>query len=244
MIYKYFLEIQNRLFLLIYGWIFTATICYFYKETLLFILIKPNFILINPIPIYFIFTSITEILSTYLKLIYFLSNQVLFVCFLYHILLFLSPGLYRFEYRFLKKVFFASLFFSFYSIYILNNIILPACWFFFLSFQNTMIGHTVNLFFEAKINEYIKFYVNLYYMCNLNCQMFMTLILFVIYIKGDLKLIKKFRKILYLLFLIFATIITPPDIATQLILSGSMIVIYEILIFSVLFQCCFNLEAS
>jgi len=244
MIYQYFLEIQNRLLLLLYGWVFTATVSYFYKETLLFILIKPNFFLINPIPIYFIFTSITEILSTYLKLIYFLSNQVLFVCLSYHILLFLSPGLYYFEYRLLKIIFFASLFFSFYSIFILNNIILPACWFFFLSFQKTMTSHTVNLFFEAKINEYVKFYVNLYYMCNLTCQMFMTLILFIIYIKGDLKLIKKFRKIYYLLFIIFATIITPPDIATQLLLCGCIIVIFEILIFSVLFQSCFNLEAS
>jgi Sec-independent protein secretion pathway component TatC len=59
-----------------------------------------------------------------------------------------------------------------------------------------------------------------------------------------LKLIKKFRKIYYLLFIIFATIITPPDIATQLLLCGCIIVIFEILIFSVLFQSCFNLEAS
>lgn len=130
MIYKYFLEIQNRVLLLLYGWGFTATVSYFYKETLLFILIKPNFYLIDPIPIYFIFTSLTEILSTYLKLIYFLSNQVLLVCFLYHTLLFLSPGLYSFEYKLLKMVFFISLFFSFCSIFVLNNIILPACWFF------------------------------------------------------------------------------------------------------------------
>jgi sec-independent protein translocase protein TatC len=244
MIYKYFLEIQNRVLLLLYGWGFTATVSYFYKETLLFILIKPNFYLIDPIPIYFIFTSLTEILSTYLKLIYFLSNQVLLVCFLYHTLLFLSPGLYSFEYKLLKMVFFISLFFSFCSIFVLNNIILPACWFFFLSFQKTMANHTVNLFFEAKINEYVKFYVTLYYICNLNCQMFMTLILFILYIKGDLKLIKKFRKMFYLLFIIFATLVTPPDIVTQLMLCVSIILIFEILILTVLFQSCFNLEAS
>ena len=85
MFYKYFLEIRNRSFLLLYGWVFTATISYFYKETVLFLLIKP----INSILIYFIFTSITEILSTYLKLIYFLSNQIFLICFVYHILMFL-----------------------------------------------------------------------------------------------------------------------------------------------------------
>jgi len=130
----------------------------------------------------------------------------------------------------------------FLSICMLNSAILPACWDFFLSFQKTIINNSVSLYFEAKINEYLKFYINLYFMCNLSCQMFMTIILFLIYIKSDLKLIKKCRKIFYLSFVIFATIITPPDVTTQLILSNTMICIYEVLIFSVLFKNCFNLE--
>jgi sec-independent protein translocase protein TatC len=242
MFYSYLLEIRNRLLLVVFGWFFTAFISYFYKETLLFLLIKPNFFLTNPIPIYFIFTSITEIFSTYLKLVYFLSNQICIICFLYHILLFLSPGLYYSEYKLLKRVFSISLLFFSLSIFILNTAILPACWNFFLSFQNTVINNSVNLYFEAKINEYLKFYTHLYFMCNLSCQIFMVIILFLIYIKGDLKLIKKFRKIFYLSFVVFATIITPPDITTQLILSIGMICIYEVLIFSVLFKNCFNLE--
>ena len=242
MFYNYFLEIRNRFLLIVFGWVFTAFICYFYKETLLFLLIKPNFFLINPIPIYFIFTSITEILSTYLKLVYFLSNQICLICFLYHVLLFLSSGLYYSEYHLLKRTFFVSLFFFFFSILILNTAILPACWNFFLSFQKTIVNNSVNLYFEAKINEYLKFYINLYSMCNLSCQMFMIIILFLVYIKGNLKLIKKFRKIFYLAFVIFATIITPPDVMTQLILSSSMICFYEALIFSVLFKNSFNSE--
>lgn len=230
MFYKYFLELQNRFFLLIYGWIFTLIISYFYKETLLFLLIKP----IYSIPIYFIFTSITEILSTYLRLIYFLSNQIFLICFAYHILMFLVPGLYYFEYQLLTKVVFLNFFFLFFSVFILNIIILPSCWNFFLSFQKTITSNTVNLYFEAKITEYINFYVNLYYMCNLNCQIFILIILFLIYIKNNLTLIKKFRKIFYLTFFVFATIITPPDILTQLIFSGNIIIIYEILIFSTL----------
>jgi sec-independent protein translocase protein TatC len=243
MFYSYFLEIQNRFLLVVFGWVFTGFVCYFYKETLLFLLIKPNFFLTKPIPIYFIFTSITEIFSTYLKLVYFLSNQICIICFLYHVLLFLSPGLYYSEYKFLKRIFVISLSFFFLSICILNTAILPACWDFFLSFQKTIINNSVSLYFEAKINEYLKFYINLYFMCNLSCQMFMIIILFLIYIKGDSKLIKKFRKIFYLSFVTFATIITPPDVLTQLILSSGMICIYEVLIFSVLFKNCFNLEA-
>ena len=243
MFYSYFSEIRNRCLLLAYGWIFTAFVSYFYKETLLFLLIKPNFFLINPTPFYFIFTNLIEIFSTYLKLVYFLSNQICLICLSYHIFLFLSPGLYYNEYKLLKRVFFISLLFFFLSILILNTIILPACWNFFLSFQKTIANNSINLHFEAKINEYLKFYINLYFMCSLSCQMFMVIILFLIYIKGDLKLIKKFRKIFYLLFVIFATIITPPDVTSQLILSISMICLYEVLVLSILFKNCFNLEA-
>ena len=242
MFYSYFLEIRNRFLLVVFGWVFTAFVCYFYKETLLFLLIKPNFFSINLIPIYFIFTSITEIFSTYLRLVYFLSNQICIICFLYHVLLFLSPGLYYSEYELLKRILLLFLLLFFFSIFIHNTVILPACWNFFLSFQKTIINNSVSLYFEAKINEYLKFYINLYFMCNLSCQMFMILILFLIYIKGDLKLIKKFRKIFYLSFVVFATIITPPDVMTQLILSSCMICVYEVLIFSVLFKNCVNLE--
>jgi sec-independent protein translocase protein TatC len=236
MFYKYFLEIRNRFFLLLYGWIFTAIITYFYKEILLYLLIKPNFFSMSSIPVYFIFTNITEILSTYLKLIYFFSNQIVLIYVVYHVLMFLSPGLYYFEYKLLKKGILLSFFFFFFSILILNVTILPTCWYFFLSFQKTIAQNTVNLYFEAKINEYVNFYINLYYMCNLNCQMFMIIIFFLISMKDDLNLIKKFRKTFYLIFFIFATIITPPDIATQLILSSCIISVYEFLIFSVLFK--------
>jgi sec-independent protein translocase protein TatC len=243
MFYSYFLEIRNRLLLVIYGWIFTVFVSYYNKEILLFLLMKPNFFFKNHIPIYFIFTSITEIFSTYLKLIYFLTNQISLICFLYHVFLFLSPGLHYYEYKLLKRIFFICLLLFFFSIVILKKAVLPACWNFFLSYQNTIGNNSVNFYFEAKINEYLKFYINLYFMCSLCCQMFMIIIFIYLYIKSDLKLIKKFRKILYLLFIIFATIITPPDVITQLILGSSLIFIFEVLVFNVLFKNSFNLEA-
>ena len=74
--------------------------------------------------------------------------------------------------------------------------------------------------------------------------MFIFIIFFLIYIKGNISLIKKFRKSLYLIFVIFATLITPPDITTQLILSVIVISVYEVLIFFILLKSSFNLEAS
>jgi hypothetical protein len=59
MFYSYLLEIRNRLLLVVFGWFFTAFISYFYKETLLFLLIWnffvsfQNFLFIESITLYF-----------------------------------------------------------------------------------------------------------------------------------------------------------------------------------------------
>ena len=244
MFYKYILEIRNRVFLLVFCWIFSAFISYLYKETLLFLLIKPNFFLDNSTPIYFIFTNITELLHTYLTLLYFVSNQIFCVSIIYHTVSFLVPGLFFYEYQVIKKVLCFIIIFFLLSIFLLNSTILPTCWNFFLSFQEAIQINTINFYLEAKINEYVNFYINLYYICNLSCQMFIFIIFFLIYIKGNISLIKKFRKSLYLIFVIFATLITPPDITTQLILSVIVISVYEVLIFFILLKSSFNLEAS
>ena len=102
---KYFLEIKNRLILLLITWFSTVLISYFYKETLLFIIIEPNtFISVNgPLTLfYFIFTDVTEVLSVYLKLVTFLSFQILFFYVVYHFFCFLSPALFHLEYLYCK----------------------------------------------------------------------------------------------------------------------------------------------
>ena len=102
---KYFLEIKNRLILLLLTWFSTVLVSYLYKETLLFIIAQPNtFTNVNEhlAFFYFIFTDVTEILSAYLKLIVFLSSQILFIYLIYHFFLFLSPALFQFEYLHFK----------------------------------------------------------------------------------------------------------------------------------------------
>ena len=92
---KYFLEIKNRLILLLLTWLSTILVSYFYKETLLFIVVQSNtFINVNEhlAFFYFIFTDVTEILSVYLKLIMFLSSQIFFIYLIYHFFFVFKPG--------------------------------------------------------------------------------------------------------------------------------------------------------
>ena len=157
----YFLEIKNRLFLTCVTWFSTFLICYFYKEILLFLVVQPN-ILIHFF--YFIFTDVTEIFTVYITLIFFLSFQVLIFYLLYHSFIFISPALFYVEYTYFFFVFKFISFIWLISIFLASYIVIPMTWKFFLSFQYLSITYSFDFHFEAKLNEYVNFYISLYYL--------------------------------------------------------------------------------
>jgi sec-independent protein translocase protein TatC len=236
MFYKFFLEIKNRFFLIFLAWITTLIITYIYKEILLFLIIKPILQFSNIKFSYFIFTNLTEVFSTYIELIYFISYQTLYIYIYYHIYIFIIPSIYDFEYKILKMIFLLGIFFGVCSIIFLHKFLLPISWNFFLSFQEVLSKKTLTLFFEAKLSEYVNFYIFFYYICYLNFQIFVFIFIFFNYINKQLKTLKNLRKIFYFLFFFLATIFTPPDIISQIIFGLNMIIIFEILIVSILFK--------
>lgn len=222
--YKYYVEIKNRFFLLSTCWMFTLLTCYFYKETILFMLIDSS----NYTEQYFIFTDISEIFYVYLQLTFFVSNQTALLMLFYHSILFLSSGLYRYEYEKLQFAFQIYIFSWICSIFLLNRVIIPVSWDFFLSFQK---ADGIAFFFEAKIIEYLNYFINLYYVCFLNCQLLAVITLLLNNYNRNINRIRKFRKLFYIIFVIFSTLTTPPDIVSQVLMSASLITFYEILLF-------------
>lgn len=225
---SYYLEIKNRLLLLGLTWISVILVSYIFKEVLLFLITKQNGIGFS---FYFIFTDVTEIFYTYIMLIFFFGNQIFFFYLLYHIISFISLGLYKHEYKYLVFIFKTSILMYFFSVIVLNKILFPFSWSFFLSFQNFELLKSLTLHFEAKLSEYLTFYITFYYICVLYFQIFVLLILIFDYLKNELIIVKRFRKFLYYFFVIFSTLITPPDVSSQLILSISIIFSYEILVY-------------
>lgn len=230
---NYFLEIKNRLLLLLITWISIIFVGFVYKETLLFVFVKPTFynsFINSPVFNYFIYTNISEIFTAFFQLIIFMANQIFFACFFYHILVFVTPGLYLFEYNYLKSIFRLGLFFWFISFFALNYFLLPASFYFFFGFQESFKNKIISFYFEAKLTEYFQFYMSLYYICALNFQVFTILIVFLEYINISSTVVKNLRKFLYFFFVIFATLITPPDVFSQICLSLVVIIIYECLL--------------
>ena len=228
--YNYYLEIKNRIVLLLFTWVSLLIICYHFKEPLLFAFLSSNKYYDN-IP-YFIFTNVDEIFYVYLSLIFFIANQITFIIALYHGLMFLALGLYHSEYKQLKSVMKIFIITWLCSVILLKKIVMPFSWSFFLSFQETGSHlQPASFFFEARILEYFNYFTNFYYLCVANCQLLALSILFLNNISEKAGTIKTFRKLFYLVFILFSTITTPPDIFSQIFMSFNLILIYELLIF-------------
>jgi len=95
MIFKFFLELRNRIILIIINWVFTIICCYSYKETLLYLVININ--KLNKYLLYFISTNITEIFITYLKISYFffLIKLLFFIYFIIFLFFYLPHFIYQ-----------------------------------------------------------------------------------------------------------------------------------------------------
>lgn len=227
---KYLFEIKNRLSLLVLLWLFVGLVCYYYKEVLLFSLIK-SFICLNSELFYFIFTNVTEVFSAYFTIISFISFQVACWYLIYHIFVFLSPALFSNEHQYLDFFFKLLTFFFFFSFVLSNYVLIPLTWQFFLSFKPIFFAKSV--YFEARLSEYLSFYINVYYFCFVYCQIFSILFIFIsdIYSKKSFIKIKKFRKLYYYIFVIFSTLVSPPEVITQALMSISLLVAYEFIIF-------------
>jgi len=236
MILKFFLEIKNRTILIVVSWIFTFLICYIYKDVLLFTFIKPSLYLFKINTLYFIFTNLTEIFSTHIKLASFIGNQVFILYGIYHIFIFIVPGLYKFEYQNFKFIITCGIIVWILTIVILYKLILPWSWNFFLSFQQTLSNNKLQLYFEARLWEYLSFFIKLYNISIINCQFIILIFLYINSIKKKLNFIKNFRKFIYFLIFSISALITPPDILSQMVLSLITIIIYETILFLIILK--------
>jgi Sec-independent protein secretion pathway component TatC len=114
----------------------------------------------------------------------------------------------------------------------LKEFVMPFSWAFFLSFQDTNSKLQItSFFFEARISQYLDYFINLYYICLINCEILALLTLVINSVSGHAKKVKSFRKLFYFVFIVFSTVTTPPDIVSQVFLSFSLIIIYELLVF-------------
>lgn len=218
---KFLNELKNRFLLIILNCSLTFIISYYYKNILLFFLIKQ--IAINQcVSFYLIYTDISELLNTYVSLIYLLTNYFNSYFLIYHILTFINNALYKNEYKLLTLLFFSFLYINLiFSIFVIIKLY-PIFWEFLQYFQKMFVFNLLS--FEIKINEYYKTLLHIYTFFIYFVLIFLFNIIILNKYKKALILIK-FRKISYVFLLFLFNIIN--DIFTQSIFFIFFLFIYE-----------------
>lgn len=231
MLYKYYKELRSRAFLLLVTSFSIFLVSYTFKEVLLSIVVNSYSNNSTSELSYFIFTDVVEVFNVYVYLIFFIAKQIIFFYSFYHALIFITPGLTKLEYRFFITLFVTSTLLFTLSVLLFKKILFPFSWSFFLSFKNFVTFKALTLHFEARLMDYMTLFFNLYFSCIFYFQFFLFPIFFFTYLGKKLSVYKSFRKFLYYACIFFSTLVTPPDVTSQVILSLTLIVGCEILVY-------------
>jgi sec-independent protein translocase protein TatC len=175
-----------------------------------------------------IFTGLIEGFFTQVKVAFFAALVVTFPVFATQIWRFVAPGLYKSE----KKAFLPFLIISpllfLLGAAMVYYILMPLAWRFLLSFQTTAQETALPTVLEPKISEYLNLVMKLMFAFGLTFQMPVLLTLMARAGLASSAGMKSKRKYAIVGVFVFAAVMTPPDVVSQIALALPMLVLYEI----------------
>jgi len=209
----------------------TIFFCYLYNDAIIYMFVNPLLIKMNSQR--FIFTGLKEIFFMYLKFSFLLGFFFSIPALIIQCVSFLLNGLYYYECKILFFFFLLSNLLFLFGFFLGYKIIIPNAWNFFLEFENKNMYFPLH--FEAKLNNYLFFIVNLLLGIIICFQIpaFFFISFSFNWLENNYFLIN--RKLIYIISIFTGTLISSPDIFSQLFIFCIFILSYEISFLCLLF---------
>ena len=196
---------------------------YFFKEQLFDFLIAP---LVNAMGesgnAKMIFTGLPEAFFTYLKVSLLAGIMAASPVLFYEFWMFISPGLYRTEKKYLMPIVILSVFFFLLGSSFGYFVVFPYGFAFFLGFA------TENIQAMPSMKEYLGFASKMLLAFGLVFELPLVLTFMARMGLVTVDFLKKNRKYALLIFFVGAALITPPDVVTQIMMAVPLMLLYEI----------------
>jgi sec-independent protein translocase protein TatC len=179
-----------------------------------------------------IYTALTEAFFTHIMVAFFAAVCVSFPIFATQLWLFIAPGLYKHEKGALAPFLIASPILFTAGASFVYYFIMPMAWRFLLGFQTGADEGILPIELEARVGEYLSLVMKLILAFGISFQLPVLLVLLarVGIVSAD-GLVEK-RKYAIVGVFVFAAVVTPPDVISQIGLAIPMMLLYELSIFA------------
>lgn len=209
-------ELRKRLIICFVVLVITASFSFSYVDEIRKLLVKPAG------KLELIYISPPEALMVNIRLAIISGVIIAMPIFVYHFLAFLMPALYKNEKKMIIPVVFAMIIMFSIGIMFAYRIAFPFAIAFFLQFASE------DLVAMFSITQYTTFVTQFILTFGLVFQLPIVFLFLGVLNIVTAPFLRKIRKYMVLVIVIVSAIITPPDVVSQIMVAGPLLVLYEI----------------
>jgi sec-independent protein translocase protein TatC len=167
-------------------------------------------------------TGVAEAFFTALKVAFFSGLMLALPIIFWQFWLFVAPGLYENEKKYVIPFVFAATLMFVMGASFAYYIVVPFGFEFLVNFGNTIVTVT------PRIGEYVSFFTKIMIGFGISFELPVITFFFAVLGLVDDESLKGFFKYAVVIIFVVASLLTPPDVLTQLLMAGPMILLYGV----------------